>query len=280
MEIKMEEILPPAKRIPHSQDRRLSCSLGCAVVALSGVLWGAVGKAQDRAVEYAAADIRYGAQIYATQCSSCHGANGDQVNGVDFRGGQLRRAATDTELRNILANGIPGTQMASFRFDPAELTAIVAYIRNMRDFDARAANAGDASRGKALFEGAGGCAACHRVNGKGPRLAPDLSDVGAIRTADVLQRTLVDPSGALLPMNRSVRAVTRDGKVITGRRLNEDTYSVQLIDEQERLQSLNKADLREYIVLTTTTMPSYKDKLSAQEQADLVAYLLSLKGLR
>jgi hypothetical protein len=107
-----------------------------------------------------------------------------------------------------------------------------------------------------------------------------LSDVGAIRTADVLQRALLDPSGALLPMNRSVRAVTRDGKIINGRRLNEDTYTVQLIDDQERLRSLNKADLREYTVLTTTTMPSYKDKLSAQEQADMIAYLLSLKGLR
>jgi mono/diheme cytochrome c family protein len=38
--------------------------------------------------------------------------------------------------------------------------------------------------------------------------------------------------------------------------------------------------LREYTVVTTSTMPSYKDKLSAQEMADLVAYLLTLKGLR
>jgi hypothetical protein len=77
-----------------------------------------------------------------------------------------------------------------------------------------------------------------------------------------------------------VRAVTRDGKVVTGRRLNEDTYSVQLIDDQERLVSLDKANLREYTVLTTSTMPSYKDKISEQEMADVIVYLLTLKGLR
>jgi len=55
---------------------------------------------------------------------------------------------------------------------------------------------------------------------------------------------------------------------------------VQLVDEQERLVSLNKAELREYSVLKTTPMPSYKDKLNAQELADVEAYLLSLKGVK
>ena len=84
----------------------------------------------------------------------------------------------------------------------------------------------------------------------------------------------------MLPVNRSVHALTKDGKTINGRRLNEDTYTVQIIDEQERLLSLTKADLREFTVLKTTAMPSYKDKFSAQELADLEAYLLSLKGVK
>ena len=82
----------------------------------------------------------------------------------------------------------------------------------------------------------------------------------------------------MMPINRPVRAVTKDGKVVNGRRLNEDTYTVQLIDEQEKLVSLTKADLREYTILTTSPMPSYKDRLSENELADVVAYLLSLKG--
>jgi putative heme-binding domain-containing protein len=170
--------------------------------------------------------------------------------------------------------------MPPFSFTAAELTGIVAYVRNMANFDARSVPLGDPARGKAVFQGVGGCARCHRAEGQGPRLAPDLSNVGAYRTADALQRTILDPSANMLAMNRSVRAVTKDGKVITGRRLNEDTYSVQLIDEQERLISLDKPDLREYTVVMASSMPAYKDKLAAADLADLVAYLLSLKGSR
>ena len=123
------------------------------------------------------------------------------------------------------------------------------------------------------------CATCHRVNGIGPRAAPDLSDVGAIRTPAALQRSLLDPTSAMLPINRPVRAVTKDGRTIRGRRLNEDTYTVQLIDDQERLVSLTKADLRTYELGKTSPMPSASKSLSADEVADLVAYLLTLKGL-
>jgi putative heme-binding domain-containing protein len=130
-----------------------------------------------------------------------------------------------------------------------------------------------------VFDGKGRCATCHRVNGKGPRSAPDLSDVGALRSAGSLQRSVVDPSSQMMPINRPVRAVTKDGKIINGRRLNEDTYSVQLIDDQEHLLSLTKADLREYTILKTSPMPSFKDSLSTDELSDVVAYLLSLKGL-
>jgi cytochrome c oxidase cbb3-type subunit III len=278
--IRVIPMLAPAKRLIVLGRRWWKQPTVCAVALFLSALWVSVGRAQDRAAAYAPADIRYGAQIYAAQCSACHGVTGAQIIGVDLGGGALRRASSDQDLRAVLANGIPGTAMPPFRFDPSELTAIVAYIRNMRTFDARGAAVGDANRGRAWFEGAGGCASCHRVNGKGPRVAPDLSDIGALRSADFLERTLRDPSGSMLPMNRSVRAVTRDGKVINGRRLNEDSYSVQLIDDQEHLLSLDKANLREYTVVTTSTMPSYKDKLNAQEMADVIAYLLSLKGLR
>ncbi len=253
-----------------------------AVVCIASALCGTAAHAQgqDRAPEYFQADIQYGAQIFSDQCIACHGTSGDLIPGVNFRAGQFKRVVSDNDLRATITNGVPGTGMQPFAFGASELTGIVAYLRNMNKFDARGVTLGDAARGRALFEGAGNCASCHRVNGKGPRVAPDLGDIGTLRTADFLQKTLLDPAGLMLPLNRPVHAVTRDGKVINGRRLNEDTYTVQLIDEQEHLVSLTKADLREYTVLKTTAMPSYKDKFSTQEQADLVAYLLSLKGVK
>lgn len=254
-----------------------NCSL------LFGVLIFLVGSGTEHAAQqpagpYGQADIQYGASIYSAQCAQCHGSTGDQIAGVNLRGGQFKRAASDDQLRGILTTGIPGTGMPAFKFDPSELTGVVAYIRNMAAFDARAVPIGKAEAGQAVFEGKGACMTCHRVNGKGARRGPNLSQIGSLRPASLLLESMVDPTGSMLPFNRSVRAVTREGKAITGRRLNEDTYTVQLIDEQERLVSLIKADLREYTVLTTSPMPSYKDKLAPEELADVLAYLLSLKG--
>ena len=82
----------------------------------------------------------------------------------------------------------------------------------------------------------------------------------------------------MLPLNRSIRAVTRSGTVISGRRLNEDTFTVLLIDDQERLVSLDKSQLREYTILKSSPTPSYKDTLGPGERADVLSYLLSLRG--
>src|SRR5712692_5331952 len=96
----------------------------------------------QHAGEYAPADIQYGATIYAAQCTQCHGPNGDQVSGVDLRSGRFRNAATDDDLRRIVTVGIPGTSMPGRRLDAAELTGIIAYVRNMRDFNSSSVTLG------------------------------------------------------------------------------------------------------------------------------------------
>jgi putative heme-binding domain-containing protein len=232
----------------------------------------------QHAGEYPAADIQYGSTIYAAECTRCHGPTGDQVSGVDLRSGRFRNATTDDDLRRIVTNGIPGTSMPGRRLGNPEVTAIIAYIRNMRDFDSKKVAIGDRARGQAIFEGKGRCATCHRVGATGSHIGPDLSDIGSSRSPGTIEQSLVDPTSRMLPINRPVRIVTKDGRTISGRRLNEDTYTVQLIDDHERLVSLEKAALREYAVLETSTMPSAKGTLDAQEVADVIAYLSSLKG--
>jgi hypothetical protein len=105
-----------------------------------------------------------------------------------------------------------------------------------------------------------------------------LSDVGAIRTPSYIEDALLDPSSIALPQHRFIRATTRSGEVIMGRRMNEDTLTVQILDSKERLLSLSKADLRDYTIENGPRMPSYKDQLTDTERADLISFLVSLKG--
>ena len=138
---------------------------------------------------------------------------------------------------------------------------------------------GDAARGLALFEGKGACLTCHRVKDTGSRLGPDLSDIANQRTRDALEKALLDPNPEVLPQNRSYRVVTRDGAAFTGKLLNQDTFSVQILDSKDRLLGFQKSNLREYNFIQTSPMPSYRNKLSSAELTDLIAYLASLKGV-
>jgi putative heme-binding domain-containing protein len=160
------------------------------------------------------------------------------------------------------------------------MAGIIAFVRSGFDVASTTVAVGNAVRGQALFDGKAGCAACHRVNGRGPRTAPDLSDIGAIRTLAALERALLQPSASMLPINRPVRLVTKDGRTFSGRRLNEDTHSVQIIDDQERLRSVAKTDLRTFEVGTESPMPSFATRLSPEERADVIGYLVTLKGVR
>jgi putative heme-binding domain-containing protein len=223
-------------------------------------------------------EIEIGQQVYRANCFACHGPDGDQVNGINFKSGTFKRASTDDELMGIVANGIPGTGMPPTSMPVESRRAVVLYIRSMKSSGVGGAKvAGDAVHGKAIFEGKGACLGCHRVRDKGSHTGPELSDIGS-RPAAYLEKALLDPNETVAPQNRYVHIVTKQGDVINGRRLNEDTHTIQLIDEKERLMSFDKSQLRELTVLKTSPMPSYQGKLSAQEIADVVAYLQTLKG--
>lgn len=138
---------------------------------------------------------------------------------------------------------------------------------------------GDAGNGRALVASSG-CLNCHRIGDSGSRLGPNLSDIGDRRTPARLQRSIVAPDEEVLPENRFVSVVLKDGITVRGRLLNHDALSVQLIDAKEQLRSFQVNETRSYTILTKGLMPSFENKLEAQQVADIVAYLSSLKGTR
>src|SRR5213082_1680327 len=119
------------------------------------LLWALLGFAGQG--DYAPADIAYGSRLYDAQCTTCHGATGDGVGGVDLRSGKFRNAVTDQDLVRVITTGVPGTGMQAFKLDPPEIAGIIAYLRNMNSFDRGSMKAGDAARGRAVVSGKGGC---------------------------------------------------------------------------------------------------------------------------
>jgi putative heme-binding domain-containing protein len=166
--------------------------------------------------------------------------------------------------------------MPPSNFTDEQAGIIVGYLRSLASTSV-AAVPGDPDRGKAVFEGKGSCLTCHRVHTQGSKVGPDLTDIGQFRRADELERSLVDPGAEIQPQNRSFRVVTRDGATVTGRLLNHDSYTVQMIDSQEKLRSFLIANLRESSFVEQSSMPSYRGTLTPDELTDVIKYLVTLR---
>jgi putative heme-binding domain-containing protein len=229
---------------------------------------------------YTPADAEEGEQLFIENCSICHGPEGDAVPRVNLARGKFRHAESDEELGQVIKNGIPGTAMPPGNFHEHQITALIAYLRSMSKSPSDNTIAlGDVARGKAILEGKGDCLNCHRVNGRGSYVGPELSDIGAVRRAAQLQRSLLDPDAEILPQNRFYRVVTRDGTTVTGKLLNLDTFTVLMMDSSEQLRSFQKSNLKDFGFMDKSPMPSYQGKLTSGELADVLGYLVTLKGI-
>src|SRR5262249_55502879 len=145
------------------------------------------------------------------------------------------------DLVRLIQNGIPNTTMTAMtNISEPNAKTIVAYLHSMASTAAAldALPSGDAARGKTVFEGKGTCTSCHRVGEGGSRVGPDLTLIGALRRSVELHRSIVDPDAEIMPTNRFIKLVTREGATVTGRLLNQDSFTIQLLDaKDEKLRS-------------------------------------------
>jgi putative heme-binding domain-containing protein len=244
-----------------------------ALAALAGAAL-AMPAGSQHATAY---DIEDGKRVYEATCANCHGPDGNVIAGIDFGRGVLRRAYTDEELAGVVIGGIANTPMPpNPGMSPEQALRVVEYLRSMSAGRVTAGN-GDAGRGRALVAGKGECLDCHAIRGEGSRVGPDLSRIGALRRAGEIEISLLDPAAEVQPENRFYEVTPKNGAAVTGRLLNRDTYTVQLLDLDERLRSFDVTDLRNH-GFVESPMPSVRRKLSTREIADIVSYLSTLRG--
>lgn len=144
---------------------------------------------------------------------------------------------------------------------------------------AAAANAlpGNPAAGKALFDGAGNCLSCHRAGARGSVVGPDLSNIGASLAPTALKQALVEPAQNVPPQDPLYEVTTRSGKSVRGRLLNQDPFSLQMLDDQGQLVAFSRSEIRNGHFVDPPAMPSYRGKLTSSQLEDLTAYLASLR---
>ena len=235
-------------------------------------------------------DLPRGEQLYLRSCASCHGPAGEGGRGPALARPDLSHAPDRESLVTVIRRGIPGTAMPSSKLSARDQRHVAAFVAAM-GAGPRERLPGDPRRGERVYFGAGACATCHTIRGRGGAFGPDLTHIGRLRGADHLRASMVDPAADLprsfstyrtegsLTLNfLQVRVVTADGRRLSGARVNEDTFSIQLRDPAGQIHSLFKSDLAElHRDWGTSPMPGYRH-LPDEELDDLVAFLASLRG--
>jgi len=233
---------------------------------------------------------------FRINCAFCHGLGGrGGGRGPDLTRAHKRHGDSDSDLFATINNGVPGTAMPAngstgqgVGMTNEEIWQVITYLRSVQ-VKAPAKPIGDAAHGKQLFYGDANCSGCHMVQGKGGRLGPNLTAVGGIRTTEYIVDSVRNPSRRLaqglleatkeFPQEyETVTVVTAEGKEIKGVALNEDSFSVQMMDASEKVHMFEKDKLRSFTKSRTSMMPAYDTSLlSDKDLQDIVAYLVSLK---
>jgi cytochrome c oxidase cbb3-type subunit III len=277
-------------------ERRSIIALLSSVVLMAECLLAVMAAGQEKPnanplAGKSAAIQQEGASLFRANCSPCHGLNArGGTRGPDLSTNRWTHGSSDADIFRTITQGVPGTEMPGSGFEDSEIWTLVAYLRSLAP--AKVALSGNRLKGEQIFSGSGGCSQCHMIKGHGGRLGPDLSRIGASRSAAYLVDSIRQPSkdlsdGLLDPNNPlgfslvydAVTVVTGNGERITGVAKNEDTFSVQLLDTKQNFHFFLKKDVKQVIHEQKSLMPAYSEPmLSPAALQDLVAYLVSMRG--
>jgi cytochrome c oxidase cbb3-type subunit 3 len=224
------------------------------------------------------ADLANGEKLFQHHCALCHGPKGEGGRGPVLTQAKLSRAPDDATLVKVIENGIRGTEMpGADSMSDHEMRQTAAYVRSLGKLP-QAPVPGDPARGAEIYRGKGGCANCHSIKGEGGISGPDLAGIGGRRSAGYLRESLLDPQAAVPEGYLLVTVAAKDGQKVTGVRVNEDSFSIQIRDSAGRSYSFWKSEIVQIEKQRgKSPMPSYKGQLSDEELTGLVAYLASLK---
>ena len=285
--------LPPAES--SALRERLLLFFACGALVACGAAAMSL-RAQDKnPFAGDAKAVKIGESQFRANCAFCHGlgARGGG-RGPDLTRAQKRHGNSDADIFRTINEGVPGTAMPpngatqqGVGMTEGEIWQVIAYIRSVQA-KAPAQVAGNAAHGKELFDGTAGCSTCHMIQGKGGRLGPDLSTTGSARSTEYLVESLRTPSRRLAQgiseaMKEfsqeyvTVTVITSDGSKLVGVVLNEDNFTLQMLDTREQLHLFEKDKLRSLEKSRESLMPAYDQKmLSDKDLQDVIAYLLAV----
>ncbi len=146
----------------------------------------------------------------------------------------------------------------------------------LRRYQAALRLAGSAKRGREVFKKH--CSACHRLDGVGYDLGPNLRSLSD-RRPETLLRSILDPNASVDGKYVTYLAITDDGRVFTGMMASESGSSITLVNQENKRTTILRNRLEALQSTGKSLMPEGLEKeLSPQDVADLIAYIRREEG--
>ena len=220
-----------------------------------------------------AASIEAGRKLFASSCSGCHGPTGEGGRGPNLMTARQVKRFGDDVLFAAIQKGLPGTDMPPTALPDDKVWQVVAYVRSLNAPAYDLILPGDPAKGREIYFAKGGCNKCHALYGKGGSLGPDLTNVGGSRPLNQLRDALLDPNKKIADGYQPATVHLKSGKTIRGVLRDYTNYTTSIVDNEGNLYLLTQSEVSDRQIGKVSPMPSYKERLTAAEQTDLIKFL-------